>query len=852
MRGFAPGPPSVHDAESVMRDSALLVHCLALGFVLASCGELEPTDSARQPAGTEREEAQPAFPRRGARGGEGKLEPSLSLHLAKVPDGELVPVVLVLRRQVTAEEKARAFEGIQALERSERLEAQRLRLIDLLRKVAGAEQRTLLSLLEELEAAGQVRDVRPLWIADVIGVKASEETLRDLAGLDEVESIHLDLDRPTKGGVSWGVVKISADKVWSGTPAGYDGTGTIVAVLDTGVEYTHTSLAGRLWVNGLEDIDGDGKLTSADVNAIDEDANGYLNDVHGWDLDAKSHDPDDPAGHGTHVAGVVAGVDGTDSFGVAPGARVMALRESDDGTLSNQIECWEGMQYALAEGAHVVNFSSGWLDAWAPVYKTWREAVDNLMDGGVLFVTIVHNDYSMWGAPKNVRTPGRVPSALTVGATNASDAVPAFSNRGPVTWQAISPFFDHPWPPGLIKPDVVAPGVAIRSAQKGGGFIDQDGTSYAAPHASGLAALLRQKDPGITPGELKYLIEETAVDIPPAGPDHASGWGRIDAVAALSASIAPAPYELSVTKTSEEWTTDDIWVDNDDDGAPDMLRALGNNHLYARVRNLGGQVVTRVALKFYFADLSTVGMTSFDPDGDGDPSDGSFTYVGSYVVPLLGPSGSKHGEAVGLVNWNVPAPPGTHWCVGVGVVAAAGINAPETNTSNNRSFRNFVDMITPLGDLDFAIAPPPADPTQPFTFEIQAYDLPEGTRVELVFDRSVEHMLVRDVSGIVPLEDPLPRQKLVSDVFREALAGEVPWVRYAVREPRATLRKVVSPKGRPIPVRIVVDVPGGAEGMGRPRLVLSTIDGAGARVGGLTFALVPGTPSQKGGPFLPR
>ena len=769
------------------------------------------------------------------------IEPPLREYMMKAGARELIPIVLVMERQLSEAEKDR----LMANARSKK--EQRAILIARLKSVAKEDQAEVLALLRTLENSRQVTNIRPLWLSNVIGVRATKAAIERLARLRRIKRLHLDIPRPVKGATAWGVTKIGADSVWTLAPTPYNGTGAVVAILDTGVDYNHGDLHNRMWINTAEDTNSDGQFTAADNNGVDNDGNGFIDDVVGWNFSgAGNNDPDDVDGHGTHVAGTVAG-DGTGgtSTGVAPGARIMALRESNTIALSTQQECWDGMQYALDNGADVVNFSSGWLDSWSPQYATWRNTVDNLMDGGVLFVTIAHNDSNTTGFPNNVRTPGRVPMALTVGATDNADVIAGFSNHGPVTWQAVATFNDYPWPPGLLKPDVSAPGVGVNSTTMGGGYSGNtwDGTSMAAPHAAGLAALLLDKDPALTPYELKYIIEETALDLGTGGPDNVFGWGRIRAVNAVGLTINPAAYDLSVTGTSAVWTSSDIWVDNNDDGTTDTPVALSNNHLYARIRNISGQVVSDVEVKFYFADVSTLGISGFDPNGDGDPADGNFTYIGSYRVPTLGPAGSAHATAQAVVNWNIPTPTGDHWCVGIGIVAHNPPNATEAVRTNNTAFKNFFDIITSTNTFDFNICPPPQrTANEPFIVEFVKQNLPDDAKVELVVPKAFEARLFNNVDGLKRITEPLMdrgRKPLNEKYYRE-LQNEIVDVRYEIVEERAQLRGVVNPRGGAIPARLVIRTPDDMKPRDNMLLIVNVYGKEDKPAGGLTLRIVKG------------
>ncbi len=359
----------------------------------------------------------------------------------------------------------------------------------------------------------------------------------------------------------------------------------------------------------------------------------------------------------------------------------------------------------------------------------------------------------------------------------------------------------------------------------------------AAPHAAGTAALLFEKDPSLSPYDIKFLLEETAVDLGAAGPDNAYGWGRINALSAINYTIDPNLYDLSITGTSAVWTSTDIWVDNNDDGIADIPVALSNNHLYARIRNIGGQVVSNVEVKFYYADVATVGISGFDPNGDGDPADGNFTYIGSYNVPTLGPSASNHDEAIAIVNWNIPVPPGTHWCVGIGIVAPNPPNTAEVNTSNNTAFKNFFNITASAATFNFNINPIPMAPNEPFAVEFVKRNLPKEAKIELVIDKALEKRIMVKAKGVKKIDEPLLKLKSLGEEYFKVLEREIKYVRYEMKSDKAILDGIVSHKGEPIPARVVVRMPEKVEIDKEMLLIINTLNKEGKPVGGFTLKI---------------
>jgi hypothetical protein len=796
-----------------------------------------------------------------------KLDQDLRDYLETAEADEFVPVVIHLEGALGTEPAQRhqvlaAADGSTPLERRD---DGRSLMIAALQQDFATRSTALMVELALLESRGSVLGLRKLFVLGAVACRIRKSALMLLIqdpALDGVGPGGIRLDLPAqvfssaplashaaaKGAldsIAWGVDRIGADELTE------TGAGVLVAVIDAGFAIDHPDLQSRVWTNPGEGSTPDGS---------DTDSNGFVDDCTGWNFadDAGVFSGNSP--HGTYVAGVVAGTGSDDPgrirTGVAPGASLLLLQVKAGTGGTTQSEVWAALDYALLMKAKIVNLSSAWAADQDPDEASWRVEVDVLVECGVLFVTITGNDadqrkiggdLGVYSPPWSVTIPGRVPSALTLGATDSLEELwyeapvgpggdPAGSNTGPVTWESVVGFQDYPDPPGLMKPDVVAPGhdidVTYNAAQL---YLQKAGTSLAAPHAAGLAALLLESDPNLGPFELRYAIEESALDLPlsgfAAGPDNGFGWGRIDAEGAMNVAqaIDSTDYDLAITATNSHWTSVDIWVDNGDDETEDTPVAFVDNHLYARVRNLGGQVVGNVRLVFYYADVSTIGTAGFDPDGDGDPSDGNFIPIGSYTVPLLGPSGSGHDEAVGLVTWNIPKPTGDHWCVGVAALADPP-NAAELDTSNNCAFRNFFDLVIDTsGSMMFSLRPPQRNERAPFDFVVHKRHLPAQARLALAFDPALAPVLAK----------------------ARPQAGAV-GSRIELDEDSCFFRGVQLSDGQPVPLTLVVRVPSAVQLSDEARAVISVLAEDGTEIGGLTVRIRRDPSQRRVGPYPPK
>lgn len=300
--------------------------------------------------------------------------------------------------------------------------------------------------------------------------------------------------------VNWGLVRVFAPEAWEIT---HGDENVVVAVIDSGIDRSVEQLSDSLWTNPGE-IPG---------NGVDDDRNGYIDDVRGWDF--RDNDNDSLYGtalhpHGTIVASIIAARPGNlPIVGVAPGVRLMDVRFLDSSNTFRSGD-WgsfvDAIEYAVDNGADIINMS---IYANGRPPQSFERALEAAVARGVAIVGIAGNS----GASE-VMYPGRLDEVLAISATTESDALASFSNRGP----------------GVA---FCAPGQGITSLTLGGRATTKSGTSFAAPHVTGLLALILSANPSLSAQDAVRILERTATDLGPRGEDDLYGSGLIDALAAL-------------------------------------------------------------------------------------------------------------------------------------------------------------------------------------------------------------------------------------------------------------------------------------------------------------------------------
>ncbi|HLF85125.1 MAG TPA: S8 family serine peptidase [Blastocatellia bacterium] len=297
------------------------------------------------------------------------------------------------------------------------------------------------------------------------------------------------------------------------------GAGTVVAIIDTGVDRTHPALTTHMWSNSREHADG-----------VDNDGNGLVDDIDGWNFVDSNNDtaekPDDPlttvAGHGTFIAGLVALV--------APECLIMPVRAFPAGGVSDAFTVAAAVKYAADHGADVINLSLGSSEP----SELLQEAIVDSRARGITIVAAVGND----GTKANPQFPSSLAEVMAVAAIELSGQKALFSNFG-----------------GHV--DVCAPGVGLVSTFPGhreGEYARWSGTSFAAPLAAAEAALVLAADP--RQPDVKQVIEDTAAGIEEFNPGFAGklGKGRIDPLRALQSLNGTSPRPSSDVHSQIELT----------------------------------------------------------------------------------------------------------------------------------------------------------------------------------------------------------------------------------------------------------------------------------------------------------
>lgn len=417
--------------------------------------------------------------------------------------------------------------------------ARRTHLVQQLQTIAVTAQTATLTQLETMRQDGRIHTYRPLWIINAIAASGTADAVLTLAANPDIAEIRLDavVDRiqPTtddpkltllqestapltapEGGfpLPWGIRRVNGPHAWHGL--GITGSGVTVAIMDTGVDYQHPILTNNYRGN----LGG-----------------GTFNHTGNWfnAVQPTNTIPVDNFGHGTHVAGTAVGHNG---FGVAPGANWIAVNIAHSSGFIFTSDVHAGFQWLLAPANN---------PALAPdiVNGSWSGPGNNpeflpdinlLMAANVLPVFAAGNTGPFTGT---VGMPGSYPGVLAVGASDDVDEATWFSSLGP------SPLTNE------VKPWLVAPGAQTLSSLPGDLYGYYNGTSMAAPHVSGAAALLLSANPNLTLTQIRQRLADTAVPLSTTHPNMSTGYGRLDVYAAVRPDVPHGRLLGSVTSNGQ-------------------------------------------------------------------------------------------------------------------------------------------------------------------------------------------------------------------------------------------------------------------------------------------------------------
>lgn len=419
---------------------------------------------------------------------------------AAAPDTEIPVIVTMADRVDTAAFKDRD------------LRQRRRNILIALRGKAASRLPPLKAFLQNNEA----RRVRELWIINGMAAILKASAIKRLSAQPGVASIRLDetiyppeVMQAGASPVEWNIAASKAPPLWD---LGFTGAGIVVAGMDTGVDPNHSDLIAR-WRGGANSwYDPNGEHASA---------------------------PYDYHGHGTGTTALMVGGDATGSaIGMAPGAQWIAVKIFNDAGEADTSVIHMGFQWLLDpdgnpatdDAPHVVNNSWGYTTLVNICFLEFQYDIQALKNSGIIVVFSAGNNGP--SASTSI-SPANNPESFAVGAVDQNLSIAGFSSRGPSACNLENDFF----------PEVVAPGVDIKTADKTlngifpAAFAYVSGTSFAAPHVSGAAALLLQAFPGLAPSDIETALKQSAQDLGAAGPDDVYGHGMIDVQAAYLALI---------------------------------------------------------------------------------------------------------------------------------------------------------------------------------------------------------------------------------------------------------------------------------------------------------------------------
>lgn len=559
-----------------------------------------------------------------------------------------VSVLVYLRDQIDFDALVSQFDAIRAPN-----EMRHQMVVTALQEQAHNTQAPLYDYLKRLEMSGQVSQFGSLWIVNGFHVDTKLGVVQQIANQPSVgtvyynyaiEGIHplnpgkaVPADPAQLSTPENGLTVVKAPDVWA---IGIDGTGMLVSSLDTGVDGSHPALASR-WA-GLDPL-----------------YSGHP----GWaffDPVTHANFPFDSGIHGTHTMGTICGGSPGDSIGVAPGSHwinaAVIDRVSLTQTCTDALLAW---QWLIDPDGNPATFwdvpqvnSNSWGIATShniPPYSTpcdssFWSAVDACEAAGTVLLFAAGNEGST-GLRRPADRATNDYQNCAVGAIDGHTAgypVASFSSTGPTNCT--------PGGGSFVKPNISAPGVSVRSSEPGNTYGLLDGTSMATPHIAGVVALIRQACPSLTVNQVKQIIYSTAQDLAPTGKDNSTGWGLVNAYAAVQMAFSmcgphpPTAFDVSSNVAVNTPTTITLTAQDYDHGPQAMvyivtdlptytLADVGNGHVitagdlpYTLVNN-GNQLTYTPGTGYYGTD-----SFHFKANDGGVPPDGGDSNVATVSI----------------------------------------------------------------------------------------------------------------------------------------------------------------------------------------------------------------------------
>ena len=455
-----------------------------------------------------------------------QIGPDLQARLATAGDDEVLHVYTVMAKQPN-HDFARGLATVKAR-------------ADYYRRVAAEAREALIADIESGKI--QVEKYYASWTNNSVELWIKKSEIKKLLDRNDIVMVELvprfELLRPRPSDATnpspspnytiWNINRVGADTIW--VRYGLHGNGILLATMDSGIDTTHPALQGK--VIKMMDFTSDGNAAS------------------------------DGIGHGTHTAGTIAGGTGyMDStidiydIGVAPGVQLVHAKIFDNsgypGNISGAFDWIASLKADSGYDIRAVGNSWGSANTTSTYY--WN-AVLTWKNLGIFPVFSIGNEGPGAGT---AGTPGNYPTAIGVGATNSVEGIADFSSRGPAPnqspWNDPTYWYIPDW--NLIKPDISAPGVYVRSSIPGGDYAAYDGTSMASPHVTGGVALLLEVNPSLTPEQLYRKLIYTAYQRQDLTyPNNDFGWGRLDLLKAVQSLMGPVLSKGGVTADyGENW-----------------------------------------------------------------------------------------------------------------------------------------------------------------------------------------------------------------------------------------------------------------------------------------------------------